>query len=449
MTDDAELLRQYAATNSQAAFTELVRRYVNLVYSIALRKVEGNAHLAEEVTQNVFTDLARKASTLSAHPVLTGWLFKSAHFSGNTLMRAERRRRARETKPHLMHDLISDSKPTLDWTEIRPLIDDAVNGLAERDREAVLLRFYQGFDFETIGTKLNLTATAARLRVRRALDKLRVSLARRGVTSTAAALGMVLANHATAAAPAGFALTVAGSATAAAAATSGSMLSAGATFMSSIKLQMGITAALAIAGATAVVQQSQSNASLRLEMTVLNQSEVSLRQLQAENQRLVSASAEVARLRNDDAEFTRLSAEIEAAKIKLERATQAEAAAQLARAAAVAAQPEFSMGQIDQQPQPLQRAAPAYPAGLLQARIAGEAVMSFVIDANGDVADVKTVNATHPEFGAAATDAIKRWQFDPAQKSGLPVNVRTVIPIRFDPDQASNAADRKIERRWF
>jgi DNA-directed RNA polymerase specialized sigma24 family protein len=90
MTDDAELLRQYAATNSQAAFAELVQRYVNLVYSIALRKVEGNAHLAEEVTQNVFTDLARKASALSAHPVLTGWLFKSAHFSGNTLLRSAR-----------------------------------------------------------------------------------------------------------------------------------------------------------------------------------------------------------------------------------------------------------------------------------------------------------------------------------------------------------------------
>ena len=74
MSDDSDLLRRYVETGSEAAFAELVQRKVNLVYSVALRQVQGDAPLAEEVTQTVFIDLARKARSLARHATLAGWL---------------------------------------------------------------------------------------------------------------------------------------------------------------------------------------------------------------------------------------------------------------------------------------------------------------------------------------------------------------------------------------
>src|SRR5512147_1381624 len=96
MTPDAQLLHDYATTNSQEAFGELVRRHVNLVYSTALRQVGGDTYLAKDVAQTVFTDLARKAHSLSRRPTLSGWLYTSARFAAAKAVRAEQRRRGRE-----------------------------------------------------------------------------------------------------------------------------------------------------------------------------------------------------------------------------------------------------------------------------------------------------------------------------------------------------------------
>src|SRR6266511_3993857 len=61
--NDFELLRCYAEDRSEAAFAELVKRYIDFVYSAAFRQVGGDAHLADDVTQSVFVDLARKAGS--------------------------------------------------------------------------------------------------------------------------------------------------------------------------------------------------------------------------------------------------------------------------------------------------------------------------------------------------------------------------------------------------
>jgi DNA-directed RNA polymerase specialized sigma24 family protein len=95
MTVDAELLDRYVRLNSEGAFAELVQRHINLVYSAALRQVAGDAHLAEDVTQSVFGDLARKAAALAQRQELTGWLYTSTHFAASKAVRAERRRRVR------------------------------------------------------------------------------------------------------------------------------------------------------------------------------------------------------------------------------------------------------------------------------------------------------------------------------------------------------------------
>ncbi|MEO5961302.1 MAG: sigma-70 family RNA polymerase sigma factor, partial [Opitutaceae bacterium] len=207
MTDDAELLRRYAEERDEGAFAEIVRRHVDLAYAVAWRKVGGDAHLAEDVVQQVFADLARKAATLTRHRVLAGWLFTSVHFAATQTVRAERRRREREQKAEAMNELLHDSASPIEWERLRPLLDDLVLELNERYREAVLLRYFEERAFGEVAAKLNLSEDGARSRVDRAVDKLQALLARRGITSTGAALGLVLANQASAA-PAGLAASV-------------------------------------------------------------------------------------------------------------------------------------------------------------------------------------------------------------------------------------------------
>ena len=107
MDGDSELLRRYAEHGSEEAFRELVQRRMGLVYGSALRQL-GNVHAAQEVAQTVFTDLARKARSLSARPVLASWLYTSTHYAVANVARRERRRQAREQEAYHMQDSTTD-----------------------------------------------------------------------------------------------------------------------------------------------------------------------------------------------------------------------------------------------------------------------------------------------------------------------------------------------------
>ena len=259
MSDDTALLRRYAEDHSEAAFAELVRRHLNLVYAVALRQCGGDAHLAQDVAQHVFTDLARKAAALASRPVLSGWLHRATQFAATDVVRAERRRRIREQEAHAMQELNRHPGAEPDWDRLRPVLDQAVNELGERDRDAVMLRFIEGRGFADIGAALRLSEDAARMRVDRALDKLRGLLVRRGITSTTAALAVVLANQAGVAAPAGLAATVTGAALAGAAATGGAVgLGAFLGFMSTTKITSVLVVGAFLATAVAVYEVSAS-----------------------------------------------------------------------------------------------------------------------------------------------------------------------------------------------
>jgi len=212
MNDDAELLRRYAASRSEEAFAAVVQRHIGLVYQSALRRCHGDAHCAEDVTQQVFTAVARDAAALAEHPLLAGWLHIATRNFSSKAMRAEAARRQREEAAHFMNEAQNPETPGADWARLRPVLDAAIDELGEREREAVLLRFFENRPFAEIGAALRVTEDAARMRVDRALDKLHAALARRGVTSTAAALSVVLANHIGVAAPAGLAASVTGAA---------------------------------------------------------------------------------------------------------------------------------------------------------------------------------------------------------------------------------------------
>lgn len=201
MTEDAQLLGRYLEDRSEEAFSELVRRHVNLVYFAALRRVGGDRHLADDVTQRVFADLARKAPSLNPRVVLTGWLYTSTRFAAAQAVRTERRRRTHEQEAQIINELHATPEPG--WDQLRPIIDQAMDELSEHEREAVLLRFFENLSLAEIGTKFSLSSDAARMRIDRALDKLRGALAKRGVASTSVVLAEIFASQSGAAAPSG------------------------------------------------------------------------------------------------------------------------------------------------------------------------------------------------------------------------------------------------------
>src|ERR1035438_9148268 len=147
MTDSQRLLADYATHGSETAFRELVSRYIDLVLSTALRSVGGDEHRAQDVAQTVFLDLARQAPKLSDDSMLGGWLHRDTCFVAAKLIRGERRRQIRERQAAEMNAL---NRADTSLAQIAPVLDEAINELADEDRKAILLRFYERMDLRSV-----------------------------------------------------------------------------------------------------------------------------------------------------------------------------------------------------------------------------------------------------------------------------------------------------------
>jgi RNA polymerase sigma factor (sigma-70 family) len=316
MTDDAALLRRYADECAEDAFAELVRRHIDFVYAVALRQTRGNSALAEEVTQTVFTDLARKAAATSRHVVLVGWLHTATRFAAAKAIRAESRRHAREQEAFAMNERLQESTATIDWQRVQPVIDEVLGQLKERERLAILLRYFEGKPFAEVGAKLALTETAARSCVDRALEKMRVLLSARGVSSTSAALGIALTNQMSIAAPAGLVTAVASTALASASAASGAI--ALGTIFAMSKIKAGIVTVVVIAGATVAVREVHATRLVGDEIVRLRSAQQEMPQLRIENEKLATAVAKAGERNPDAAELARLSKRIAQLKARPE-----------------------------------------------------------------------------------------------------------------------------------
>jgi RNA polymerase sigma factor (sigma-70 family) len=281
MMSDSELLARFARSRSEDAFAELVRRHVNLVYSAALRQVGGDGHLAQDVAQTVFSDLARKAPALVRRATLTGWLYTSARFAAAKILRSEHRRRHREEE--YMRES-NHAAPETDWEQLRPVLDEVMHQLQETDREAILLRYFENRPFAEIGARCGLNENAARMRVERALEKLRGLLATRGIT-TATTLASVISAHAVQVAPVGLAATIA--TTSLTCAGTGTLTFWNTMNMTKLKLGLG---ALVVAGAsTALIVQHQAREKLLMANEALTQQ---IAQLMADNDSLATLAAQ-------------------------------------------------------------------------------------------------------------------------------------------------------------
>jgi len=217
--DDITLLKQYAG-GDESAFTALFERHVHLVYSVALRQAR-NPSQAEEVTQVVFILLARKAKSLSPKTVLSGWLYQAARLTTASLIKREIRRHHREQEVYMQTLTEPD---TSQWEQISPLLDDAMGRLGEKDRNAIVLRFFENRTPPEVAAALKLNEATARKRVSRALEKLRIFFARRGVVLTTAIIAGTISGNSVQAAPAAVANSVTAAAIAKGAIAGGSTL---------------------------------------------------------------------------------------------------------------------------------------------------------------------------------------------------------------------------------
>lgn len=248
---DAQLLRDYAALGAEAAFTELVHRYTNLVYSAALRQVES-PDTAAEIAQKVFVSLAGNAPSLSPRLAvdasLAGWLCRCARNLSLNFRRDEFRRQTREKEA--MEQIISIPDIAPDWARLRPVLDDAMSELNEPDYDTLVLRFFQNQDFRAVGAAIGVNDDAAQKRVSRALDKLRDLLSRRGINSTAAMLSVAISANAVQAAPTGLASTIAAAAlVGTAVSTSTAIFATKAAFLTTFQKALVTGAFVAVAGA--------------------------------------------------------------------------------------------------------------------------------------------------------------------------------------------------------
>ena len=310
MTDSQQLLAAYVKTSSEAAFRELLARYLDLVYSTALRLVQGDTHRAEDVTQTVFTDLAREAHKLSPHTMLGGWLHRDACFVASKLMRGERRRQLREQQATEMNALNQSEN---DFEHLGPVLDEVINELPEADRVAILLRFYERCDLRSVGEALGSSENAAQKRVTRALDQLHGMLTRRGIMLSATVLAAALATKTVSAAPTGLLGTIATAALSGSTMTTATVIAATKTATMTTLQKVAIATTFAIV-AGAGIQQAHQAARLRRQIQVLQIQRTSMgeeiQQLQQEQDVTASRPPAAAVGESDDAELLRLRAEV-------------------------------------------------------------------------------------------------------------------------------------------
>src|SRR5690349_21392790 len=188
---DFELLQRFARYGEQSAFADVVRRHLDLVLGTALRKV-GDAGGAQEISQNVFSILARKAWRFAPDDSLPAWLYKTTLLESKSWLRGEMRRRRREQTAAELGTTMNCSDDQPAFNALVPLLDDALLSLREKDRTALLLRFYESQSLSDIGAAFGVSEDTAQKRVQKALEKLADFFKRRGfktasVAATAAA----------------------------------------------------------------------------------------------------------------------------------------------------------------------------------------------------------------------------------------------------------------------
>jgi RNA polymerase sigma factor (sigma-70 family) len=313
---DQQLLREYAERRSEAAFAELVRRHVDLIYSAALRMV-CDSHLAQDVTQGTFVALARSAPHLTERAALSGWLHRTTQNIAAQTVRTDVRRRAREQEAAAMNELFATESDGL-WERIAPHLDAALGELSEVDRDALLLRYFERKSAQEMAQVLGVSDEAAQKRVSRAVERLREFFAKRGVTVGASGLVVVISANAVQAAPVGLAVAISTTVALAGTTVTATATATAVKTIAMTTLQKTLVAATIAVMAGAGIYEIREASQLREQNQALQQQQASfatqLQQLERERsdatKRLAALAEELARVKKNPSEVLRLRGEV-------------------------------------------------------------------------------------------------------------------------------------------
>jgi RNA polymerase sigma factor (sigma-70 family) len=306
--NDLDLLRDFAHDQSQDAFTALVQRHLNLVYCAALRQVRS-PQLAEEVAQSVFTDLARNAARLRPGTVLTAWLYQVTRRSAIDVVRREARRQLRE---QIAFEMNAMNATDADWTQIEPLLDEAMHALDDTDRTAVLLRYFENKSLREVGETLGTTDDAARKRVSRAVERLREFFAKHGVNVGVNGIVVLISANAVQAAPVGLALTISTVAVVVGATLTTTATVTATKAIAMTTLQKTLAGATLVAAVGAGIYEARKASTYRNQVSALEQQQIALTEQltrdrdEATRQLAVARDSNIAELARLRGEVTRL-----------------------------------------------------------------------------------------------------------------------------------------------
>jgi RNA polymerase sigma factor (sigma-70 family) len=198
---DFELLRDFARNGDQPAFSTLVRRHLNLVFGSAARKA-GDHGGAEEISQNVFGALARKAWRFAPDDSLPAWLHQTTLLEAKFWLRGELRRRRREQTAAELGTTMNASDEQSALRALIPLVDEALLSLREKDRAALLLRYYESRSLREVAGALGVREDAAQKRVAGAVEKVARFFQRRGIKTATGAIAIAVLEQTSGGAPA-------------------------------------------------------------------------------------------------------------------------------------------------------------------------------------------------------------------------------------------------------
>jgi RNA polymerase sigma factor (sigma-70 family) len=251
---DHLLLSDYARSRSADVFSQLVHRYLDLVYASARRQLR-DAHQAEDVAQAVFMLLAKKAGEIPRDRPLSAWLLATTRYVVANIARADSSRIQREQKVAAMEPQSTSSADEIGaWDDVLPLLDEGLGKLSEPDRHALIFRFFESKTVRQTADELGISEAAAEKRISRAIDRLRGFFSRKGVAITTAGLVVGLSGHLLFETPATLAATIVQGGSASSAATASHVLlggKSGGMWIAVGKVAACVIGALAVVGGSA------------------------------------------------------------------------------------------------------------------------------------------------------------------------------------------------------
>jgi uncharacterized protein (TIGR03435 family) len=197
MMDDSQLEASCRHNLAGGEFASLVKRHIDFVHAAALRQT-GDPEVAQDITQAVFLIFSQRAGRLKPGTLVKGWLFNTTRYVVANARRAEARRKLHEREAAEMRSE-TVREDHLAW--VTPYLDDALADLPERDRRVLFLRFFEDLPIAALGKALGISEYAAQKRVGRALDRLRLLLAKRDASIPIASVGEMLSASAAHVAP--------------------------------------------------------------------------------------------------------------------------------------------------------------------------------------------------------------------------------------------------------